>query len=72
MCIVYHVKIMCRKRGDHIRTDIDPKKCNKANKRERRLKRYKDGGEQREIFVAQNDYPNVASVIWTQSCIMFE
>lgn len=31
MCIVYHVKIMCRKRGDHIRTDIDPKKCNKAN-----------------------------------------
>lgn len=39
---------MCRKRGDHIRTDIDPKKCNKANKGERRLKRYADGCEQRE------------------------
>jgi hypothetical protein len=48
MCIVYYVKIICQKCSNHIRIDMDRQKCNKANKGERCLKRYKNGGEQKE------------------------
>jgi hypothetical protein len=34
MCIVYHIKIMWQKCGNHIRTDMQTTKCNKARRRE--------------------------------------